>query len=521
MHTLVAAADDWVGEVHPHVPHMRRTLDWLLILEPDAGIALQIAALTHDIERAFPASEPPPSRHDPTSPEYNDWHQARSARMVGEWLAARGAAPGLREEVVALIGSHEYGGWAAADLLQAADSLSFLEVQVDGFAQRVADGDLSAASAESKLRFMHDRVRIPRARELADGMLTAGLARLAAVDPAAPGRASSFPPPATTVRSPAMRAYVLSSFETAPEIIDVATPEPGAGEVLVRVAAVTVNPVDSAIATGDARAWLEYRFPVTIGRDLAGTVEQVGEGVSRFAVGDRVFGYIAEDHAHNGSFAEYVVVPEDQFIVAQPDGLEHTEAAALGLAAVTATMCVDAVDAGPSTTVLVSGATGGVGSYAIQIAKGRGAHLIATARPGDEERHVRNLGADETVDWSGSGVAEAVRSAHSDGVDAVIDVVTSDPQGFAELCRLVLHDGGRAATTLNAADPALLGPITATNVWSAPEMPRLELIARLAADGSLRAPISQTYEFDRLDDAFAAVRRGAMGKVAVRLQNAS
>jgi NADPH:quinone reductase-like Zn-dependent oxidoreductase len=518
MDALVAAADDWVGEVHPHVPHMRRTLDWLLVLDPSAGIALQIAALTHDIERAFPGEQTPPSQDDPASPEYNGWHQERSARMVGDWLMARDAGPGLIREVVALIGAHEFGGWADADLLQAADSLSFLEVQVDGFARRVADGRLSAASAERKLRFMHDRMRIPRARELAGPMLDAGLARLAATTPGTPPQRSPSHP-ATTVRSPAMRAYVLESFESTPQMTDVATPEPGAGQVLVRVAAVTVNPVDSAIASGDARAWLEYRFPVTIGRDLAGTIEQVGDGVSRFAVGDRVFGYIAEDHAHNGSFAEYVVVPEDQFIVAQPAGLAHTEAAALGLAAVTAMMCVDAVDAGPSSTVLVSGATGGVGSYAVQIAKARGARVIATARPGDEERHVRELGADEIVDWAGSDVAQTVRAAHPDGIEAVIDLVTGDPQRFAALCRSVLRDDGRAATTLSAADPELLGSITGTNVWSAPEMERLELIARLAGEGTLRAPVSEVYEFDRLAEAFDAVKRGAVGKVAVRLHD--
>lgn len=314
-----------------------------------------------------------------------------------------------------------------------------------------------------------------------------------------------------------MRAYVLESFDSSPQMVDVEKPQPGPGEVLVQVAAVTVNPVDGAIAGGDARGWLEYRFPVTIGRDLAGIVEAVGEGVSRFAEGDRVFGFIAEDHAHRGSFAEYVVVPEDQFIVPTPAGMADTAAAALGLAAVTATMCVDAVDVASGSTLLVNGATGGVGSYAVQLAKGRGAHVIASARPGDEEDHVRGLGADETVDWAGDDVAGAVRRAHPDGIEGVIDLVTGDPERFALLCRTVLGPGGRAATTLNAADPELLGSIAATNVWSAPEMARLELIARLAGEGTLRAPVSEVYEFSRLDDAFAAVRGGAMGKVAVRL----
>jgi hypothetical protein len=193
VHPLVVAADDWVREVHPHVPHMRRTLDWLLVLDPDASTALQVAALTHDIERAFPADDDaPPAHDDPASREYNGWHQERSARMAAEWLAAQGAPPELTDEVRSLIGAHEYGGWPDADTLQAADSLSFLEVQIDGFAERVADGLLSREAAERKLRFMYDRMRVPRARALAEPMLEAGLARLAAGGGVA-GESSSLP----------------------------------------------------------------------------------------------------------------------------------------------------------------------------------------------------------------------------------------------------------------------------------------------------------------------------------------
>ena len=123
-----------------------------------------------------------------------------------------------------------------------------------------------------------------------------------------------------------MRAYVLESFDSEPRMTDLPEPEVGDDELLVRVHAVSVNPVDLAIGSGGAKDWLEYRFPVTIGRDLAGVVERVGDRVSRFAVGDKVFGYIAKDYAHDGSFAEYVSIPEGQFVVHQPDGLGHTEA---------------------------------------------------------------------------------------------------------------------------------------------------------------------------------------------------
>jgi NADPH:quinone reductase-like Zn-dependent oxidoreductase len=314
-----------------------------------------------------------------------------------------------------------------------------------------------------------------------------------------------------------MRAYVLESFDAGPRMTDVPVPEVGDGEILVRVHAVSVNPVDLAIAGGGARDWLEYRFPVTIGRDLAGVVEAVGPSVTSFAAGDRVFGYIAEDHARRGSFSEYVAIPEGQFVIQQPDGVGHGEAGALGLASVTATMCLDAVGVGAGTRLLINGATGGVGSYATQIAKARGAHVIASARPGAEEEHVRALGADEVVDWSAGDVGAQVRELHPEGIDALIDLVTGDPNAFAALATAVLTADGKAATTLSAADPDLLDGREGINVWSAPDTERMRTVADLVAAGRVRAPVTEVYEFDRLEDAFDAVRRGAIGKVGVRI----
>jgi NADPH:quinone reductase-like Zn-dependent oxidoreductase len=298
---------------------------------------------------------------------------------------------------------------------------------------------------------------------------------------------------------------------------EVAVPVLADDEILVRVHSVSVNPVDLAIASGGARDWLEYRFPVTIGRDLAGVVDAVGPAVTSFAPGDRVFGYIAEDHAHRGSFSEYVAVPEGQFVISQPEGVEFGEAGALGLASVTATMCLDAAGVSNGSWVLINGATGGVGSYATQIAKARGAFVVATARPGAEEEHVRTLGADEVVDWSAGDVGAAVRRLHPDGVDALIDLVTGDPEAFAALANAVLTADGKAATTLNAANPDLLSGREATNVWSAPDTERMRTVAELVGAGRVRAPVTEVFDFDRLEDAFEAVRRGAVGKVGVQV----
>lgn len=501
---LVERARAWVLEVHPHARHLDRTLDWLLVLEPDASEALRLAAVMHDIERAFEPDDVPPDRSDPVSSDYTTWHQERSARVAGEWLVFEQGAPAeLADEVRGLVRVHEVGGGVDADLLQAADSIAFLEIQVDLFLRMVADGRLSRDAAERKFRWMFDRLQVERAREIAAPMLVEALARLDSFN-------------ATEGRQ-VMRAYVLESFDAAPRMSEVPVPEVSDDEILVRVHSVSVNPVDLAIASGGARGWLEYRFPVTIGRDLAGVVEAVGPSVTGFAPGDRVFGYIAEDQAHRGSFSEYVAIPAGQFVIHQPDGVDHGEAGALGLASVTATMCLDAAGVGDGSVVLINGATGGVGSYATQIAKARGAHVIASARPGAEDKHVRALGADEVIDWSAGDVMAQVVALHPDGVDALIDLVTGDPAAFAALAVGVLKPGGKAATTLSAADPELLDGREGTNVWSAPDTERMRTVAELVATGRVRAPVTEVYDFDALEDAFEAVRRGAVGKVGVRV----
>jgi hypothetical protein len=186
----VSAALDWVTEVHPHARHLARTLDWLLVLDPAAGEALRIAAVTHDAERAFPPPGGPPFGIDArAADDYERWHQDRSAGFVGDWLRSRDANPRLVEQVCALVSVHEQGGSPEADLLQAADSLSFLEVQVELFEGMVEQGLLAASAAEDKLNRMHDRIGPRRAQEIAEPMFAAAHARIAAAGAARAERA--------------------------------------------------------------------------------------------------------------------------------------------------------------------------------------------------------------------------------------------------------------------------------------------------------------------------------------------
>ena len=176
--TLEERALDWI-EPYWNAEHLRRTRDWLLELDPDASEALRLAALTHDIERHFPGG---PVNDLSVAPEqdleYRRLHSERSARFVTEWLADEGADVALILEVERLILAHELGGAPDEDLLQAADSLSFLEVNVDLPAKWAAEGRCSLERGVDQHRWMLERIRVPRARALAEPLYrrVAGLA---------------------------------------------------------------------------------------------------------------------------------------------------------------------------------------------------------------------------------------------------------------------------------------------------------------------------------------------------------
>jgi hypothetical protein len=163
---LEHAALEWIAS-YWNAQHLVRTREWVLELDAEAGLALRLAALTHDIERNFPGGPAP----DPTDPDYARVHADRSARIVGEWLASQDAPKELTAEVARLVAAHEVGGWREADVLQAADSLAFLEVNATRPAAWVRDGRCSPAEARARLREMSDRIAVEEARAPARTLL--------------------------------------------------------------------------------------------------------------------------------------------------------------------------------------------------------------------------------------------------------------------------------------------------------------------------------------------------------------
>jgi NADPH:quinone reductase-like Zn-dependent oxidoreductase len=225
-----------------------------------------------------------------------------------------------------------------------------------------------------------------------------------------------------------MKAVQIRAFG-GPDVLqfeDVPRPEPKADEVLVRVHAAAVNPVDWKIREGHLPAPL----PMIMGIDLSGVIESVGSSVTKFRAGDEVFGQVADE---SGSYAEYALAM-DSDVARKPEGLDHVTAAALPVAGLVAWQALfDTANLAGGQKVLIHAAAGGVGSFAVQFAKWKGAHVIGTAS-GAHVEQVRQLGADEVVDYRKTKFEDVVR-----GVDVVFDTVGSDTQ---ERSWRVLKPGG-------------------------------------------------------------------------------
>src|SRR3954470_5532152 len=208
-----------------------------------------------------------------------------------------------------------------------------------------------------------------------------------------------------------MKAFAITARDTQPAVQNLPQPEPAPGEVLVEVEAASVNGFDLSVAAGYVWDMIPgIKFPVVLGRDLVGTVTAVGDGVEDLSVGDRVAAVIPGMALgpRTGSFTEYVALPASA-VTAVPSGVDAPQAAVIGLAGVAAHDALEALSIQSGETVLISGATGGVGSIAVQLAVAAGATVIGTARPGQEEEYVRGLGAGRTVDYTGD-IAAAVKA---------------------------------------------------------------------------------------------------------------
>lgn len=307
-----------------------------------------------------------------------------------------------------------------------------------------------------------------------------------------------------------MRAIVIKDFDAQPEIADLPVPRPRAGEVLVKMAASSVNAIDEAVAEGWYKDAMEHHFPVVLGMDVAGTVTETGEGVTGLREGDRIFGVIVNPGLGDGAFAEYATVKAAHNMTRLPDDVRMADAGALGLAGIAAYDAVNAVAPRAGEKVLVSGASTGDGAYAVQMTAARGADIIATAQPGEEAAFVYALGANHVVADIGLDNQEKEErdAIEPGGFDVVLHFA-----GDAETLGALLKPGGRFASTLGASPRR-------SDVETYAIRPRVsrETLNKLAADvvsGRLVVPVTRTYKLAEAVEALREFRRGAMGKYAI------
>ncbi|MFD9903827.1 NADP-dependent oxidoreductase [Streptomyces sp. NPDC059063] len=305
-----------------------------------------------------------------------------------------------------------------------------------------------------------------------------------------------------------MRAVVQKSFG-GPEVLETVEtdrPAPLGGEVLIRVHASGVNPVDVAVRSGAYPLLGEPPFGV--GWDISGVVEEAGPG-ARFKPGDEVFGMPFFPRAATG-YAEYVAAPSRQ-VARKPATLDHVHAAALPLAALTAWQgLVDAARVGEGRRVLIHRAAGGVGHFAVQIAKARGAHVIALASAAKHD-FVRGLGADEVIDYRTTDFTQAVKD-----IDVVFD---SSSEGVRSLS--VLKPGGTLVSIMEHWNQELAARVEAegrrfAGVSVEPDYASLEEIARLVDAGLIRPHVTETFELADAARAHELVATGrTQGKVVL------
>lgn len=305
-----------------------------------------------------------------------------------------------------------------------------------------------------------------------------------------------------------MRAVFQKSFG-GPEVLEVVEterPKPLPGEVLVKVHASAVNPVDVFVRSGAFPLLGEPPFGV--GWDISGVVEEAGPG-ARFEVGDEVYGMPFFPRAATG-YAEYVAAPSRQ-VARKPASLDHVHAAAIPLAALTAWQgLVQAAGVKEGDRVLIHRAAGGVGHFAVQIAKAHGAHVIAMASPARHD-FVRGLGANEVIDYRTTDFTEAVKDA-----DVVFD---STAQG--DLSLGVLRPGGVLISIVEHADPELAVRVEAAGrrfagISVEPDYAALEAIANLVDAGLIRPHVEETYPLEEAGKAHELVASGQVqGKIVL------
>src|SRR4029077_10151099 len=313
--------------------------------------------------------------------------------------------------------------------------------------------------------------------------------------------------------SQTMKAIRIHNYG-GPEVLkyeDEPRPEPQAGEVLVRVHAAGVNPIDWKVREGHMKDFWPHKFPLILGWDVSGTVEEVGPGVSRFKIGDEV--YSIPDPTRNGAYADYIVVREPE-VALKPNSLHHIRAATVPLAALTAWQSLfDAAQLQPGQRVLIQAGSGGVGHFAVQLAKWKGAYVFATASTKNQDL-LRELGVDKAIDYTQQRFEDVARD-----IDIVLDTIGGETQ---ERSWSVLKKGGVLVSLVQPPSeekPKERG-VRAALLGAQPNVAQLAEIAKIIDSGKLALIIDRILPLCEVRRAHELSKSGhTHGKIVLRISN--
>lgn len=307
------------------------------------------------------------------------------------------------------------------------------------------------------------------------------------------------------------RAVVINEYGGKEKLAEakVSLPELGADQVLVKVAATSINPIDWKLREGYLKQMFPWSFPIILGWDVAGEIVEVGQKVKDYHVGDRIFA--RPETTRFGTYADYTIV-DSNLLAPVPESIAFTEAAAVPLAGLTALQALfdhGSLKAGEK--VLIHAGAGGVGTYAIQLAKNAGAYVMTTASPRNHEL-VKKLGADEVIDYHTTDFEEVLTD-----IDLVFDTMGGEIQkkSFS-----VLKEHGRLISVLSIEDETLAATkqIEAKAIWLRTNGEQLSELAKLMADGKLVSVIGETFPLTRqgVYDAHAlSETHHAVGKIVL------
>lgn len=293
-----------------------------------------------------------------------------------------------------------------------------------------------------------------------------------------------------------MKAIQIKQYGGAEQLqmADVPKPSAAQGQLVIRVAATTFNPIDQKLTSGQMRQISPLQFPFIPGVDFSGVVDSVGEGVKDFKPGDEVFGYSPTA----GAYAEFIAIGADK-VALKPKRLSHIEAASLAVVAQTASQMLDRAGVQKGQTVLIHGAGGAVGSVAVQLAHRRGATVIGTASAASLDR-VKSYGADKVIDYATTPFENVVKDA-----DAVLDAVGGEVQ---QRSFNVLKPGGVLVSIVQppSEEQAAKHKVKASMLVTEASAANLQAIARMADAGELKPFIGNTYPLSEVERAWVDAR---------------